>query len=114
MQDCIFCKIAGKEIPVDIVYENEQVLVFRDVKPAAPVHLLIIPKKHIPALSELSEEDSALMGQVQLAAVRVAKELGLVEQGFRLVNNCGENAGQVVMHIHYHLLSGRSFQWPPG
>lgn len=114
MQDCIFCKIVNKEIPVDIVYEDEQTLVFRDVKPAAPVHLLVIPKKHIPALSDLSEEDAGLIGRVQLAAVRVARERGLVEQGFRLVNNCGQNAGQIVMHVHYHLLSGRSFQWPPG
>jgi histidine triad (HIT) family protein len=114
MQDCIFCKIANREIPADIVYENEQVLVFKDVNPAAPVHLLVIPKKHIPTLFDLSEEDSGILGQIQLAAARVARELNLGEKGFRLVSNCGREAGQVVMHIHYHLLAGRPLHWPPG
>ena len=106
MQDCIFCKIANREIPADIVYENEQVLVFKDVNPAAPVHLLVIPKKHIPTLFDLSEEDSGILGQVQLVVARVARELNLGEKGFRLVSNCGREAGQVFMHIHYHLLAG--------
>ncbi|HPU35890.1 MAG TPA: histidine triad nucleotide-binding protein [Bacillota bacterium] len=114
MQDCIFCKIANREIPADIVYENEKVLVFKDINPAAPVHLLVIPKKHISTLFDLSEGDSDIMGQVQLASVRVARELNLGEQGFRLVCNCGREAGQEVMHIHYHLLAGRPFKWPPG
>jgi histidine triad (HIT) family protein len=114
MQDCIFCKIANKDIAADIVYEDEKVLVFKDVNPAAPVHLLIIPKRHMPTLFGLNEDDSHLLGQVQMAAVRVARELGLGEQGFRLVCNCGREAGQEVMHIHYHFLAGRPFQWPPG
>ena len=114
MPDCIFCKIANKEMPAEIVYEDEQVLVFRDVKPVAPVHLLLIPKKHYASPLDLDEEDAALAGQLQITAVRVAKNLGLAEHGFRVVCNCGRNGGQTVQHVHYHLLAGRSLMWPPG
>ncbi|BAF59065.1 diadenosine tetraphosphate (Ap4A) hydrolase and other HIT family hydrolases [Pelotomaculum thermopropionicum SI] len=114
MQDCIFCKIVNRELPSDVVYENEDILVFKDIKPEAPVHLLLIPKKHIPSLLDLSEEDAGVIGQIQLAASRLAREMGLAERGFRLVNNCGRDSGQVVMHVHYHLLAGRPFKWPPG
>lgn len=113
MQDCIFCKIVKKEIPAEIVYENDAVLVFKDIKPAAPVHLLLIPKKHIPTFFDLKEEDACLMGEIGLAAARVAREMGL-ERGFRLISNCNQDAGQLVFHIHYHLMAGRVLHWPPG
>jgi len=114
MQSCIFCKIVQKEIPAEIVYENEHVLVFKDIQPAAPVHLLLIPKKHIPTFYDLNQEDAGMIGQVQLAAGHVAREMDLTDRGFRLVSNCGRDAGQLVNHIHYHLLAGRVLNWPPG
>jgi histidine triad (HIT) family protein len=114
MQDCLFCKIINREIPADIVYEDEQVLAFKDINPMAPVHLIIIPKKHIPTLADIDEKDTLLMGQVQLTAARLAVKMGLAQGGFRLVNNCGQDAQQTVMHIHYHLLAGRILNWPPG
>lgn len=114
MQDCIFCKIINKEIPAEIVYEDDYVMAFKDLKPEAPVHLLLIPKKHIPTFFDLTEEDAEIIGRVQLAAGRVARELGLAERGFRLVSNCGRDAEQLVMHVHYHLLAGRPLKWPPG
>jgi histidine triad (HIT) family protein len=114
MQDCLFCKIINKEIPAEIVYEDEQVLAFKDINPMAPVHLIIIPKKHIPTLPDMDEKDTLLMGQVQLTAARLAVNMGLTEGGFRLVSNCGHDAQQTVMHIHYHLLAGRNLNWPPG
>ncbi|MGB9803363.1 MAG: histidine triad nucleotide-binding protein [Desulfofundulus sp.] len=114
MKDCIFCKIANREIPAEIVYEDEHVMAFKDIHPAAPVHLLLIPKKHIPTFFDLTDEDIAVIGRVQLAAARVARQLNLEEKGFRLVSNCKEDAGQLIFHIHYHLLGGRALQWPPG
>jgi len=114
VQDCIFCRIVRKEVPAEIVYEDEQVMVFKDIQPAAPVHLLLIPKKHIPTFFDLTEDDVSLIGHVQLVAGRVARQLNLEEKGFRLVSNCKEDAGQLVFHIHYHLLGGRTLQWPPG
>lgn len=114
MQDCIFCKVVNRELPAEIVYEDEKVLVFKDINPVAPVHLLLIPKKHISGLSDVKEEDAGVMGRIQVIASNLAREMGLVKDGFRLVCNCGRNAGQQVMHIHYHLLSGRPFKWPPG
>ncbi|WP_027717872.1 histidine triad nucleotide-binding protein [Desulfovirgula thermocuniculi] len=113
MQDCIFCKIVRREIPAEIVYEDEGVMVFKDINPVAPVHLLVIPKKHIPTFFDLQEEDVSVLGRVQLAAARVAAKMNL-EKGFRLVSNCREDAGQLVFHLHYHLLGGRPFGWPPG
>ncbi len=113
MQDCIFCKIVNKEIPAEIIYENDKVIAFKDINPAAPVHLLVIPKKHIPTIMDIKEPDVDIMGEVQLAAANIAKDLGL-QNGFRLVGNCNKDAGQVVFHIHYHLLAGREFGWPPG
>lgn len=114
MQDCIFCRIVNGELPASVVYEDELVTVFKDIKPVAPVHLLIIPKKHIESLLALQGEDAPLAGHIQLVAGRVARQMGLEEGGFRLVCNCGRDAGQVVWHIHYHLLAGRPMQWPPG
>lgn len=111
--DCIFCKIVNKEIPADIIYENNTVLVFKDLKPVAPVHLLLIPKKHIPTFFDLKEEDAGLIGDLHLAAARVAGDMN-IDKGFRLIGNCNQDAGQLVFHIHYHLIAGRSLRWPPG
>lgn len=112
--DCLFCKIAGKEIPAQIVFENKDIVAFRDIAPQAPVHILIITKKHIPGLNDVTVQDAALIGQIQYVAKELAKTENISEDGYRLVLNCGKNAGQAVAHIHYHLLGGRKFKWPPG
>ncbi|GIP35839.1 histidine triad nucleotide-binding protein [Paenibacillus sp. J2TS4] len=104
--DCIFCKIVEGSIPANKIYEDDTVLAFHDIQPAAPVHALIIPKKHIAAMKDVREEDLPLIADIHRAAQKVAKELGVDESGYRLLNNCGKNAGQVVFHIHYHLLGG--------
>lgn len=114
MEDCIFCKIIKGEIPSDKVYEDEMVFSFRDISPAAPQHVLIIPKKHISNLNELTEEDSKIIAHIYIVAKKIAKELGVAESGYRIVSNCGEDGGQTVHHIHFHLLGGRTLQWPPG
>lgn len=114
MADCIFCKIASKEIPSTSVYEDEKVLAFKDINPAAPVHVLIIPKQHIPSAMALTEEHAGLIAHIMLVAKKIAADMGIAEKGFRIVNNCGEDGGQTVEHIHYHLLGGRALQWPPG
>ncbi len=114
MQDCIFCKIVNKEIPADVVYEDEDVLAFKDINPQAPFHILLIPKKHIPTFFDMEDGDEQILGRLHKAAVQVARDFGLTESGFRLVSNCREGAGQVVFHIHYHLLAGRELKWPPG
>jgi histidine triad (HIT) family protein len=113
LNDCLFCKIARKEIPADIVYEDDDVLAFRDIRPQAPVHVLVIPKRHIASLADLTQEDKDVMGHVTLVASRLARDLG-VSEGYRVVINCGKDAGQTVFHIHMHLLGGRSLGWPPG
>ena len=114
MTDCIFCKIARGEIPADIVLENEDVMVFRDLSPQAPVHLLAIPRKHIATINDLGDEDSALVGKLFLAAKQAAAQEGIADSGYRTVMNCGEGAGQTVFHLHLHVLGGRGFAWPPG
>ncbi len=111
--DCIFCKIASGEIPSKKVYEDDRVCAFCDLDPQAPVHVLIIPKKHISSIMELDEENADVVSHVFLVAKRLAGELGL-EKGFRIVSNCGEDGGQSVLHLHFHLLGGRSMKWPPG
>ena len=113
MSDCIFCKIANKEIKSDIVYEDDRVVAFNDINPHAPVHILVIPRKHIIGVAEAGDEDAELMGHLQLVAARLAKEKGVAE-GYRIVVNSGPLAGQSVMHLHYHLLGGRRLNWPPG
>ncbi len=110
----IFSKIIRKEIPAKIVYEDADVLAFEDVAPQAPVHILVIPKKEIPTLNDLQEEDAALMGKLFLAAQKIAKEQGFAEDGYRTIFNCNEDGGQTVNHIHLHLLAGRKLTWPPG
>ncbi|MDQ7075659.1 MAG: histidine triad nucleotide-binding protein [Gammaproteobacteria bacterium] len=114
MSDCLFCNIVDGKIPAEIVYENKQVVAFRDLNPQAPLHVLLIPKKHIATLNDLESEDSAVMGALILAAKKVAEAEGVAESGYRTVINCGEQGGQSVYHIHLHLLAGRQMQWPPG
>ncbi|MCG6553461.1 MAG: histidine triad nucleotide-binding protein [Candidatus Magnetominusculus sp. LBB02] len=112
--DCLFCRIARKEIPAKIVYEDGLVLAFEDVNPQAPVHVLVIPKKHISTSLEISDKDDALIGYMVQAANKIARERGIAERGFRMVMNCNKDAGQSVFHIHMHVLGGRLLQWPPG
>lgn len=111
--DCIFCKIAAKEVASDIVYESDQVVAFPDINPQAPVHLLIIPKKHIANIGEIGSEDQNLLYQIGEAVKKLAEQYQL-EDGYRLVTNCGTAAGQTVNHLHFHLLGGRNLTWPPG
>ncbi|GBD89205.1 HIT-like protein [bacterium BMS3Abin03] len=111
----IFSKIINKEIPADIVYETDNVLAFKDINPQAPVHILIIPKIEIPKVSDINgKEHAELLGELFDAANKLAKEMGITEDGFRLVFNCGRNGGQDVYHLHMHLLGGRQMKWPPG
>ncbi len=113
MGDCVFCKIAEKEIPSNIVYEDDQIICFHDLEPQAPVHVLIIPKKHIASMDDVSADDRQLMGYIMTKVKEIAKTLGL-ENGYRLVNNCGEDGFQTVKHLHFHLLGKRKMTWPPG
>ncbi|MDX9888887.1 MAG: histidine triad nucleotide-binding protein [Anaerovoracaceae bacterium] len=113
MSLCIFCKITNKEIPASVVYEDDHILVFHDLQAQAPVHVLMISKKHIPSLNEVQEEDQELMGYMLLKVKDIAKQLEL-ENGYRLVVNCGEDGLQTVQHIHFHILGKRKMGWPPG
>lgn len=114
MSDCLFCKIRDGEIPAEIIYENDDVLAFNDVNPQAPVHLLIIPKKHISTVNDIVDVDQVTMGKLFSAARLIASQKGVSDDGYRLVVNCNEKAGQTVFHIHMHLLADRGFSWPPG
>ncbi len=109
MNDCIFCKIIKGEIPSTKVYEDELVYAFRDIQPAAPEHILIVPKEHISCANRLEESHKALVGHIVLTAAKLAKDLGFADDGYRIINNCGENAGQTVFHLHFHLLAGDKF-----
>jgi histidine triad (HIT) family protein len=111
--DCLFCKIINGDIPSNTVYDDEGVIAFRDVNPQAPTHILIVPRKHVPRIADMQETDEALIGHLIYAASQIAKQEGLGE-GYRLVFNNGEQAGQSVFHIHLHLLGGRRLGWPPG
>jgi histidine triad (HIT) family protein len=111
--DCIFCKIISGEIPTTKVYEDEKVIAFNDIEPQAPVHILIIPKEHIASCAEITEANSAVVSHIFEVAAKLGKELGL-EKGYRIVNNCGEDGGQTVHHLHFHLMGGRRFGWPAG
>lgn len=109
MSDCIFCSIIEGSIPSQKVYETDSVLAFRDIQPAAPVHILIIPKKHIPTMNDVaSGEDDQVMADIFAAARQIAKEQGIAESGYRLINNCNKDSGQVVFHLHFHLLGGQN------
>ncbi len=114
MGDCLFCKIVEKKIPAKIVYEDSSVVAFEDINPQAPVHLLLIPRKHIATLNELGGDDAALMGHLTATAAKIARDRGIAERGFRVVVNCNPESGQTVYHIHFHLLGGRQMHWPPG
>ena len=114
MADCLFCRIARKEIPAKIVYDDRQVVAFEDINPQAPTHTLVISKSHYATLNDVGAEQEGLLGYMMLVAARVAKDKGLHSEGYRLVANCLESAGQSVFHIHLHLLGGRRFAWPPG
>lgn len=114
MSDSIFTKIINRQIPAKIVYETEELIAFEDINPQAPLHILIVPKKEIPTINDLNEQDSELIGKIALAAKRIASDNGYSESGYRLVFNCNEDAGQTVFHIHCHLLAGRVMAWPPG
>ena len=115
MSDCIFCKIIDGQIPANIIYENEKVIAFHDINPQAPLHFLVIPKKHIAAARDLSQDD--IQDTIPLifeAIQKLTKELGFEAKGYRIVNNCGDDGGQTVDHLHFHVLGGRQLQWPPG
>ena len=107
---CIFCKIANRELNAEIVYEDDEIIAFKDISPAAPVHLLVIPRKHIPTLLDLNESDAELTGRLHLVAADLARAFNLDNQGFRIIFNCGPDAGQAVYHLHLHLLGGRPMQ----
>lgn len=107
MKECIFCKIIKKEIPASIVYEDEKIIAFRDISPIAPVHILVIPKKHIESLIKLEDKDKNLIGQIYLVMNKIAKEEGIYDKGFRIIANCGKDGGQLVKHIHFHLIGGK-------
>jgi len=107
MENCVFCKIIKGEIPSEKVYEDEEILAFKDINPAAPIHILVIPKKHIEKLTDLEVEDEVLIGKIYTTINKIAKEQGFKEQGFRVIANCGKDAGQEVMHIHFHILGGK-------
>ncbi len=113
MSDCLFCKIRDGEIPADIVFENDDVLAFSDINPEAPIHLLIIPRKHLATVNDIENADEKIMGKLFSAAKYIANEKGVSEEGYRLIVNCNAQAGQTVFHIHMHLLAGQEMCWPP-
>jgi histidine triad (HIT) family protein len=113
MSDCLFCKIAAGEIPAKIVHEDDDLIAFHDISPQAPIHVLVVPRKHVASLDAADDGDQALLGRILLAIRGLARELK-IESGYRVVNNCGAPAGQSVFHIHFHVLGGRPMGWPPG
>ena len=112
--DCLFCKIVEKKIPADIVYESEDVIAFKDIEPKAPIHCLIIPKKHISTINDIDGSNSNIIGLMYEAAAQLARTLNVDKDGYRVVMNCNSNGGQTVYHIHLHFLAGRRLSWPPG
>jgi histidine triad (HIT) family protein len=114
MSDCLFCQIVKGDIPAERVYEDEDIIAFNDISPQAPTHVLIIPKAHIATMNDLTDEHAALYGRLALTAQHIAKDLGLADDGYRVVMNCNKHGGQEVYHIHLHLLAGRQLTWPPG
>jgi len=107
MDDCIFCKIIKKEIPSDIVYEDDEIMAFRDINPVAPIHILVIPKKHIDSIIQLEKEDEILVGKIYSVINKIAKQEEIDKKGFRIVVNCGEDGGQEVKHLHFHIIGGK-------
>jgi histidine triad (HIT) family protein len=114
MADCLFCKIVAGEIPAEVIAEDEHCVAFRDINPQAPVHVLVVPRRHIASLNDLEESDAELAGRLLVAARRVAAAEALAERGYRLVVNCGREGCQSVDHVHVHLVGGRQLDWPPG
>ena len=114
MSDCIFCRIVDGSIPATILFDDDDCMAFEDLNPQAPVHALVIPKRHIISLADAREEDANLFGRLMIACSRVGKQEGLEASGYRVVTNIGRSAGQTVFHLHFHVLGGRGFQWPPG
>jgi len=112
--DCLFCKIVEKKIPADIVYESENIIAFKDIEPKAPIHCLIIPKKHISTINDIDGSNSNIIGLMYEAAAQLARTLNVNKDGYRVVMNCNSNGGQTVYHIHLHFLAGRRLSWPPG
>ena len=112
--DCIFCKIAAGDLDADIVYQSEELVGFRDLNPQAPTHVLIIPRRHISTINDITDSDAEVIGQLIFAAKEIAAQEGISEPGYRLTMNCNAGAGQSVFHVHLHLLGGRQFTWPPG
>ena len=114
MPDCLFCKLAAGEIPATIVYEDERIVAFKDINPQAPLHVLLIPRRHIATLNDLAPEDDGIVGELTRRAAALAREQGYADRGYRVAFNCNADAGQTVFHIHMHLLAGRRLGWPPG
>ena len=114
MDDCIFCKLINREIPAKILYEDNQIIAFEDINPQAPTHILLIPKEHFASLNDIPEEKKEILSHLLLQARNIAQDLGIKENGYRIVLNTGKNSGQDVFHIHFHLLGGRRMTWPPG
>lgn len=112
--DCLFCKLVNGDIPAKILYQDDDVIAFEDIAPQAPSHFLVIPKRHISTLNDLTDDDAALVGKLPITAAKIAKQLGIAEDGFRVVMNCNDMGGQTVYHIHMHVLGGRAMTWPPG
>lgn len=114
MSNCLFCRIAAGDIPAKIAYQDEDVVAFHDINPQAPLHVLVIPRKHIATINDLQADDAEIVGKLFLVAQQIATEAGYSDDGYRVVMNCGVDAGQTVFHIHLHLLAGRRLTWPPG
>ncbi len=114
MIDCLFCKIVAGEIPADIIHETETTVAFRDINPQAPTHVLIIPRKHIATINDIDDEDREIVGSLYTAARDIAAAEGIADEGYRVIMNCNEGAGQTVFHLHLHLIGGRQMTWPPG
>ena len=112
--NCLFCQIVARTIPATIVYEDDSVLAFEDVRPQAPVHVLVIPKRHVASVQELGGTDVPLLGELLLCCTKIAQQKEISDAGYRLVTNTGRNAGQTVFHLHFHVLGGRAMSWPPG
>jgi len=110
----IFARIISGEIPADIIYEDQDVVAFRDIQPQAPAHILVVPRKPIPSIAQATEEDTLLIGRIFLAATKIARDIGIESDGYRLVTNVGDHGGQSVFHLHVHVMGGRPLQWPPG
>jgi histidine triad (HIT) family protein len=114
MEDCLFCKIAAGQIPAKIVFQDDDVVAFEDINPKAPQHILLISRRHVPSMANLTEEDGPILAAIFTVAAQLARKLGIEQSGYRFVTNVGPDAGQSVFHLHFHLLGGRTFGWPPG